>query len=278
MPHSRRIFLTRAAGASAVALGLTLPQRAFADGVAIPYASENTSGSALSGGSLQSAIDRLVNERSLISLANENTLRAECARVADAAAQGIQKSTELRNTLNGQLTDAQISLGISGVSAIVGAIGAFAFVYTTSPVWVGLAVTIGTANAVWSLIQFEKTSGNDRAIVGVSHVAGRLSLIGSAKDISQMASNVARGFSVLGAATDTYFAIKAGFVAADTQSRIDDMTNNLTALRASYQAYAGDPAACRAARMVELDESIEALEFVRDLGNLSKSGGSIPLP
>lgn len=148
MHQNRRTFLIQAVGASALASGLILPQRAFADGIAIPYASVDTSGSALTGSALESAIDMLQNERSLISLANDDTLRAECERVATAAAQGIQQASDLRNNLSGHLTDAQISAGISGVSAIVGVIGAFAFAYTTSPVWIGLGVTVGTANAV----------------------------------------------------------------------------------------------------------------------------------
>lgn len=276
--YSRRSFLSHSLSTSALATGIVLPSVANAEGIAVPWSTQALSGDALEGTDLDNAISKLGDHRALISLANDATLQAECDLVANQAADGVQKLSQLRNDLSDDLSDAQKTLAISLISAIVGGIGAATFAFATSPVWIGLAVGVGTASAAWSLIGFSNSSGTDRAVMGVSHFAGRFSLIGAQEGISVAAKAVGRYLSALAALADLASAVMAGIKIADVSDSLENASADLESVRQQYRAYSGDLEACRTARLAEIDTTTAALSFVRDLGDVTASSGPVVLP
>lgn len=284
-PIDRRDFVKRTGAGTVFASWMLMSRPAFAAGKSLswPSASDVLKGNALQGSDINSAIDTIQSYRSFISLANNDALEDKCSKYAKATSDAASALRRLRTEYSGKLTNAQASAAIAviatgvGTASVLGSLGVAAFAFATSPVWIGFAVGIGTVSVTWSLMQFENSSGSDRVVVGVSHIAGRSSLIAAADFVSDATKRIGTRLAALAIVADAYAAIKAGIDISTLSDQIEETEQGLEALGAQYRSFAGNPATCRREILAEIDATVTALEFIRDLGDLTLGAGPIIL-
>ena len=239
-------------------------------------------GKVLNGGEINDLISAVENHKTLISLANDDFLRVECERIASSTAEAIQQLKTLQENYADNLTTTQITQAISIISAGVGAVSLSAAVagsaFVTSPVWIGIGVGIGTINLLWSLVQFERSGTADRFVMGVSHVSGRLSLIGAADFVSDAAKFAGARLTALATLADLYTAISASASIKNLSNEIDNSKSQLVWLHNKYAAFDANLSECRNALVNEIELTIEGLYFIQSLDTLTLDGPKLILP
>lgn len=232
-------------------------------------------------------IDRLTSELSnkfsQISLANDQALQEECEIVMLGAQQSIENA---RLALSEKLDKANSDALISSVGAVLSGVSFALLFVSTSPVWLvtagGLMVAAATVPFALSLSNASKSDDlRDGVVVATSFTSGRLSLIASAPGVSTAARLTGRSFGALAAGVDAAFAIRDWANVAQIRASLQNLEAQAEGLRSEAERLKNDLSACRETRMIQIQESIEGLRYIRDLSvipGITTNPGELVLP
>lgn len=218
----------------------------------------------------------LENQRSYISLANNDTLAADCARVTEGAQLAVTKSVE---ALELQLNEANAGALVSTVGAVISGISAGLLFVSSIPVWLvvasGALVTGAIVPFAFSLGSASK-SGNvgDGVVVASSFFSGRLSLIASVSSVSSSAKLTGRIFGGFAAGVDTILTIRDWSKVADIKEKLERLELESRGLEVEAEKLQSNLAVCREVRIQQIEESIKGVTYLRELTSIPRSNSN----
>lgn len=261
---SKRDFLTFGTAAGGMMFLGPMPARSE---TVLGAGNDTLPGELATAADIDRFISELSNKFSQISLANDQALQDECEAIIVGAQQSIENT---RLALSGNLDRANSDALISSVGAVLSGVSFALLFVSTSPVWLvtagGLMVAAATVPFALSLNNASK-SGNlrDGVVVATSFTSGRLSLIASAPGVSTAARLTGRSFGALAAGVDAAFAIRDWANVAQIRTSLQRLETQAEGLRSEAERLKNDLSACRETRMIQIQESIEGLRYIRDL-------------
>ncbi|WP_297838470.1 hypothetical protein [uncultured Roseibium sp.] len=252
---SRRSLLM---GGAAATFSAQFPLRANAQSI-----STDLGGRFASQSELASYVAELQNERSVIMLANDDFLLQHCRRIADGLEVSITAGTSVVADMRTANDDAAFGAYVAGSGAIISGLSLALTTYAlvgTAPVWVpalGVGLTVIGGAATFGLaLGVKEIDGYGRATTVASFTSGRMSLFAGAPGLATRLGIVG---AVAGALIDGYSAFGATRNWSKAADSLAIAVANLEMLQREYARYAGDPNACRQARIEDIDATLKVL-------------------
>ncbi len=271
MSINRRRF-TQIAGASCILSTTGLVRPAFAADESFAWVgSDSLGGDIASTGEIDGMIAELNQARSLIQLANSDTLKELSSTIHDGA---IEAKTQAAAAAAINLQQANSDKLISTVGLVVSGISLGLLFVTATPIW----VVVGAGLVISAVVPFALSlaaaskSGNvgDGVAVMSSFSAGRMSLIASGRGISSAAKFSGRVFGGFAACIDIVLAIRAWNNVDSIRDQITLLNNEAAALEAEANLMKSDLSYFLETRLIQIDESISGLTYLKDLTSIPR--------